>query len=163
MGGEAGPVKIRTGKAPQHRAVPRSRQPAEDAGGKGGGKRAVLFVAAHPEDLVQGPPCEPAARQGSINRGNAERQDPMDRCRRPLDPLDALAQLRKAGSLLDHVPFLFFFLFLSTRAMGEPYAVCFCPVSEARMIMSSRRWRVTAASKPGVTSLPSRIPSPSFA
>ena len=43
------------------------------------------------------------------------------------------------------------------------YAVCFCPVSEARMIMSSRRCRVTAASKPGLTGLPSRIASPSFA
>ena len=33
----------------------------------------------------------------------------------------------------------------------------------ARMIMSSRRWRVTAASKPGLSGLPSRIASPSFA
>jgi len=46
---------------------------------------------------------------------------------------------------------------------NEPYAVCFWPVSEARMIMSSSRWRVTAASKPGLTGLPSRMAWPSFA
>jgi hypothetical protein len=116
MGGEAGSVKIRTGKTPQHRAVPRSRQPAEDAGGKGGGERTIFLIAAHPEDFVQGALSQPTARQGSIDRGNAERQDPMDRRRWPLDPPDALAQLRKAGSLLDHVPFLFFWLFLSMQS-----------------------------------------------
>jgi hypothetical protein len=30
-------------------------EPSEDAGGKGGGERAVLLVAPYPEDLVQGP------------------------------------------------------------------------------------------------------------
>jgi hypothetical protein len=88
-------------------------EPSEDAGGKGGGKRTILLVAAHSEDFVQGAPGEPAARQYSIDRGNTEGQDPMDRRRRTLDPSDALAQLRKAGPLLDHVLFSFSFLLVS--------------------------------------------------
>ena len=56
---------------------------------------------------MQGPSGEPATRQYPVDRGNAERQDSMDRQRRPLDPPDALAKLRKACSLLDHVLFLF--------------------------------------------------------
>jgi hypothetical protein len=115
--GEAGPVEVRAGETPQYDAVLRralpGRKPSEDAGGKGGGERAVLFIAAYPEDLVQGPSGEPAARQYPIDRSNAERQDPMDHHRRPLDPPEALAQLRKAGFLLDHVLFLFWYLFLS--------------------------------------------------
>jgi len=90
----------------------------DDAGGKGGGERAILLVAVHPEDLVQGAPCQPAARQYPIDRGDAERHYPIDRgdaerhypmrCRRrPLDPPDALTERREKGSLLDHVPSLF--------------------------------------------------------
>ena len=93
-------------------AKPLGRKPSEDAGGKGGGESAVLLVAAHAEDFVQGPPCEPAARQHPIDRGNTEGQYPMDRCCRLLDPPDALTQLRKTGSLLDHVPSLFSFMLL---------------------------------------------------
>jgi len=117
MGGEARPVQIRTGKTPQHHAVPRraplGHKPSDDTGGKGGGERAILFITARSEDLVQGPPREPPARQHSIDRGNAERQYPVDRRRRPLDPPDALAQLGNKGSLLEHVPSLFFLVFLS--------------------------------------------------
>ena len=34
MGGEAGPIEIRTGKTPQHHAVTSCRKPFKDAGGK---------------------------------------------------------------------------------------------------------------------------------
>jgi hypothetical protein len=113
MGGEAGPIEIRMGKTPQHHTVPSRAplgcKPSEDAGDKGSGQRAILLITARAEDLVQGPSCEPAARQHSIDRGNAERRYPVDRRCRPLDPPNALAQLRKAGSPLGHVPFLFSF------------------------------------------------------
>jgi hypothetical protein len=79
----------------------------DDAGGKGGGERAILLVAVHPEDLVQGAPCQPAARQYPIDRGDAERHYPMRCRRRPLDPPDPLTQRREKGSLLGHVPSLF--------------------------------------------------------
>ena len=117
VGGEAGPIEIRAGKTPQHRAIPcqalPSREPAEDAGNKGGGDGTILLVAIRPEDLVQSSKREPAARQYPIDRGNTKRQDPMDRRGRPLDPSDALAQLGKKSSFLDHVLFLFFISFLS--------------------------------------------------
>src|SRR6516162_9796744 len=116
MGGEAGPVEIRARKTPQNRALPHSRQSPENAGGKGGSERTVLLVAPYPEDLVQGPLREPATRQYPVDLIYAERQDPMDRQRRSLDPPDALAQLWKAGSLLDHVLFSFSFLLLSTAS-----------------------------------------------
>jgi hypothetical protein len=74
---------------------------------KGGGECAVLFVTACPQDLVQGPPCEPATRERSIDLGNAEWQYPMH-CRPwPLDPPDALAEFVEKSPFLDHVPFLF--------------------------------------------------------
>jgi hypothetical protein len=79
----------------------------EDAGGKGGGERAILLVAVCPEDLVQGAPRQPAARQNSVDRGDAERNYPMGCRRRPLDPPDMLTQRREKGFLLDHVPSLF--------------------------------------------------------
>jgi len=82
-------------------------KPTEDAGCEGRGDRAILLVAVRPEDLVQGPPREPAARQYPVDRGSAERQDPMDCKRRPLDSSDALTQLGKLGSFPDHVPSLF--------------------------------------------------------
>ena len=90
MGGEAGPIEIRTGKTPQHHAVPRraplGHKPSEDAGGKGGSHRAVLLITARSEDLVQSAPREPAVRQHPIDRGDSERQHPMHRRCRPLDP-----------------------------------------------------------------------------
>ena len=67
-------------------------EPAEDAGGEGGGKRAILLVAAHAEDLVHGAAREPAARQGPVDRGDAERQHPMHRRCRPLDPPNPFAK-----------------------------------------------------------------------
>jgi len=73
VSGEAGPVEVRAGKAPQHHAVPRFRQPIEDAGGKGSGERAVFLVTPRPEDFVQGPPGEPAARQYPVDNGYPER------------------------------------------------------------------------------------------
>jgi hypothetical protein len=66
-------------------------EPPKDAGGKGGGECGILLITARSEDLVQGPPGEPAARQYPVDRVNAERQYPMDRRRLPLDPPDALA------------------------------------------------------------------------
>jgi hypothetical protein len=56
---------------------------------------------------VQSPPREPAVRQHPIDRGDAERQDPMDRQPRSLDPSDTLSKLRKKGSFSKHVLFLF--------------------------------------------------------
>ena len=47
MGSEARPVEIRAGKTPQHHAVISRREAAKDAGGKGGGERAILLVTAH--------------------------------------------------------------------------------------------------------------------
>ncbi len=79
----------------------------DDAGGKGGGERAILLIAVYPEDLVQGAPREPAARQHPVDRGDAKRQYPMHRRGRPLDPPDPLTQRREKGSLLGHVPSLF--------------------------------------------------------
>jgi len=79
----------------------------EDTGGKGGGERAILLVAARPQDLVQGASRESAARQHPIDRGDAKRQYPTDCRRRPLDSPDMLTELREKGSLLDHVPSLF--------------------------------------------------------
>ena len=121
--GEAEPVNVGVRQTPQHHAVPRrapvGRKPSEDADGKGGSQRAILLVATRSEYLVQGPSREPAARQRLIDRGNAERQYPMDRRCRPLDPPDALAQLGKKGSFLDHVLFLFFISFL-VNAGVEP-------------------------------------------
>jgi hypothetical protein len=78
-------------------------------GGKGGGERAVLLVAALSQDFVQGAPREPAARQCLVDRGNAKGQDPIRRRRQPLDPPDAFAKLGKKGSCcIGHVLFLFF-------------------------------------------------------
>jgi len=80
----------------------------EYVGGKGGGERAIFFVAAGSQDLVHGAPCESAARQSPVDRRNTERQNPMRRRRRPLDPPDALTKLRKKGPCrTDHVLFLF--------------------------------------------------------
>jgi len=53
----------------------------------------------------------------------------------------------------------------SSIGVGSPsqlYSACFCPVAEARVIASMRRWRVTAAAKPGLAGLPSRMLSASF-
>ncbi len=113
MGGEPGPVEIRAGKTPQHHAVtpqaPLGREPSDDAGGKGGGECAILLVAACPQDLVQGAPRKPAARQHPVDRGDAKQQYPVHRRGRPLDLPDALPELRKKDSFLDHVPSLFSF------------------------------------------------------
>ena len=93
MRGKTGTVKIRLAEAPQHDAV--LIETREDAGGEGGGERAILFVAACPEDFVHGAACQPAARQGPIDRGDAKRQHPMYcRCR-PLDAPNPFAQHRQ--------------------------------------------------------------------
>ncbi len=57
----------------------------EDAGGEGGGKRTILFITAHSNELVHGAAREPAARQCPVDGGDAERQHPMHRRCRPLD------------------------------------------------------------------------------
>jgi uncharacterized membrane protein len=68
---------------------------------------------------VQGAPRKPAARQHPVDRSDAKRQYPMG-CRRwPLDPPDMLSELREKGSLLDHVPSLFLFSFLSTLTVDD--------------------------------------------
>ena len=72
---------------------------------KRGGERAVLLVAARAQDLVQGAPRQPAARQGPVDRGDAERQHPVLRRRRPLDPPDPLAKRRQGVAF--HVRVLF--------------------------------------------------------
>ena len=62
---------------------------------------------------MYGAPREPATRQCSVDRRNAERQNPVSRSRRPFDPLDALAKFGKKWSFHAHVRFLFCFDFLS--------------------------------------------------
>jgi hypothetical protein len=59
--------------------------------GKGGGERAVFFVAIRPEDLMQGPARQPAARQCPVDRRDTKGQHSMRYRRRPLDPSHALA------------------------------------------------------------------------
>jgi hypothetical protein len=102
---EAGPVKVRAQQAPQHHApipalppvhgggrdprsgrVGASPEASENVSGKGGGERAILLVAAYPQDLVQGAPREPAA----VNRSDTKGQYSMCHRPRPLDPSDAL-------------------------------------------------------------------------
>ena len=58
--------------------------------GKSGGERAILLVAAYPQDLVQGAPREPAARQYPVDRRDTKGQHSMRHRWRPLDPPDAL-------------------------------------------------------------------------
>jgi hypothetical protein len=78
-------------------------------GGKGDGERAILLVAALSQDLVQGAPREPAARQSPVDRCDTTGQNPMRHCRRSLDPPDAFAKLGKKGPCrIRHVLFLFF-------------------------------------------------------
>jgi hypothetical protein len=72
-----------------------SAEPGEDAGSKTRGSGAVFLVAAFSDDLVHGAEREPAARQGAIDRGDAERQDAMPG--RLLDLSDALAKRAEAG------------------------------------------------------------------
>jgi hypothetical protein len=109
MDGKPGPVEIQAGETPQDHAVPGRYEAPEDAGHESGGECAILLVAACPQDLVQGAPRKSAARQHPVDRGDAKRQYPMGCRRRPLDPPDALPELRKRGSFLDHVPSLFSF------------------------------------------------------
>jgi len=80
------PVKIRASKAPQHQAPSHSGgragvEPPEDGRGKGGGERAIFFIAACSKDFVQGASREAAARQYPVDRRDAERQDPTRRHR----------------------------------------------------------------------------------
>jgi hypothetical protein len=88
--GKAGPVNIRPRQAPQHDPI--LPEPCQDAGGESGGERAILLVAAHSQDLVQGAARQPAARQGPVDRSDAKGRHPMRRRRRPLDPPNPLAQ-----------------------------------------------------------------------
>ncbi len=83
-------------------SLPRSRgrvrvgaEPGKDASGEGGGERAILLVAAHPDELVHGAACEPAARQCPVDRGDAERQHPMHRRCWPLDAPDPFTKGRE--------------------------------------------------------------------
>src|SRR5262249_17924881 len=101
-----GSVEIRAGETPQDHAVTRPREPPDNATGKGGGESAIPLAAAGPQDLVQGAPRKPAARQHPVDRGDAKRQYPVHGRGRPLDPPDAFPKLRKKGSFLDHVPSL---------------------------------------------------------
>ena len=106
---EARPVKVWARQAPQHHAptpaLPRvhggGRDPrsgrvgagtkaSENVSCKSSGERAILLVAAYPQDLVQGAPRETAARQCPVNRRDTKGQHSMRHCRRPLDPPDVL-------------------------------------------------------------------------
>ncbi len=70
---EARPVKVRARQAPQHHP----REPSEDVSGKSGGERAIFFVSAYSQDLVQGAPREPATRQYPVDRPGTKRQHSM--------------------------------------------------------------------------------------
>jgi hypothetical protein len=76
--------------------------------GKSGGERAILLVAVYPQDLVQGAPREPAARQCPVDRRDTKGQHSMRHRRRPLDPPDALTELgKKSLCRVEHVLSLF--------------------------------------------------------
>ena len=74
MSGEARPIESRAGKAPQHHAIARGDEPSKNAGGKGGSERPVLLVTSGAQEFVQGAPRKTAARQGTIDRRDAEGQ-----------------------------------------------------------------------------------------
>ncbi len=95
LGGEAEAVKIRSLQTPRHNAIGGRGEPADDAGGKGGGERAVLLVAAPADNFVQGAAHQPAARQHAVDRGDPERHHPVLHRRRPLDPPHPFAKLGK--------------------------------------------------------------------
>jgi hypothetical protein len=112
-GGQARAIEISSGEAPQNAAACRRETP-QNAGGKGGGERTILFVSARSEDLVQNPPGEPACGQGAIDRGEAKGDDPV-RWASSLDLPHALAEPREKSlfrwrhdvSPLANVPILF--------------------------------------------------------
>ena len=104
MDGQTGTVKIRARQAPQHDP----HEAAENASGKSGGERAILLVAAYSQNLVQGAPRKPAARQCPVDRRDTKGQHSMRHRRRPLDPPDALTKLgKKSPCCIEHVLFLF--------------------------------------------------------
>ena len=85
-------------------------------GGKGGGERPILFVATPSQDFVQCTSGEPTSRQSSVDRRDAEGQDPMRRRRWPLDQPNALMKLPQMGLFhIDHVPYLFWYSFFVNR------------------------------------------------
>lgn len=87
MPGQPRPVQVGPPQAPQDRA---GAEPGENAGGKSGNGGAVLLVAIRAGHLVHRAEGKPAARQGLVDRGEAERQDVVPR--RPLQLPDAVAQ-----------------------------------------------------------------------
>jgi hypothetical protein len=90
--GQAEAIKIRPGEAPQHDPARLWRQPRNNAGGKSGGKRTILLIAARTEDFVQGAAHEPAARQGPVDRCDPKRQHAVRCCRWLLDPSNPFAK-----------------------------------------------------------------------
>ena len=93
VGGKTKPIEIRVRQTPEHHASRRVGEPSDDIGGKNGGECAILFVAICSKDFVQRAAGEPATRQSPVHRRDAERQNPMDRRCRPLDPPDPFAEL----------------------------------------------------------------------
>jgi hypothetical protein len=70
-----------------------TRNAREDAGGKQGGGRAVNGPGPVACDLVQGAEREAAAREVTVERGNAKRDDLPRSSPTPLDPSDLGTQL----------------------------------------------------------------------
>jgi hypothetical protein len=94
--GETRSVQIVLLEAPQHEAAGIA-QPSGDGGGKAGRGGAVFLVGTGAENLVHRAECQPALRQGAVDRRDAERQHPMAHRVRPLDAPDALLQINKLG------------------------------------------------------------------
>ena len=71
MRSETAPVEVRASKAPQHQPISHLYQPPKEGCGKGGGERAILFIAPCSKDFVQGASHEAAAWQCPVDRCNA--------------------------------------------------------------------------------------------
>ncbi len=109
---KAGAVKIRPRQAPQDRGGGCRDKPGDQAGGKSGGERAILLIAAGAKNFVQGAARQTAARQDPVDRRDPERHHAMRRHGRPLDPPHPLTQsvqsfVRHTGRHPNHVSFLF--------------------------------------------------------
>jgi len=104
--------------------------------------RALQRAGIERLDLVSG-----ETRSDRRDLGAASRRKP-DSGQPPVDPAEYI-RFAVAQKMKDR------------HAAAPGY--CFGPLSEARTIASSRWWRVTAASKPGLAGLPSRMLSPSLA
>ncbi len=94
MLGQPRPVQIATLRGPQHETWADS---SSDPGGKARRGGAIFLIGAAAENFVHRPQCQPAARQGAVDRSDMKRQYPMAQGARPFDPADAVLQGDEGG------------------------------------------------------------------